>query len=149
MDSQTDTAPAHKGQSAEFSNVPVTSGRLTPARQTVIDILKGTRQALTHHEIERQARANGVRFDRVTLYRALDWLVAKGIAHKVAAEDRVWRFNAARSNSREQVHFQCTTCAAVHCLDAPEHALSLQAPAGFRVERTEIMLRGTCSTCAN
>ncbi len=149
MDQQSDTAPTYKGQTSEFTTPPTTSGRLTPARQTVIDILKATRQALTHHEIERQARASGVRFDRVTLYRALDWLVVNGIAHKVAAEDRVWRFNAARSNGREQIHFQCTSCATVHCLDTPEQAITMHAPAGFRIERTEIMLRGTCASCGS
>lgn len=134
-----------------IGDVPVaaaTIGRVTPARQAVIEILKATRQALTHHEIELQARANGVRFDRVTLYRALDWLVANGMAHKVAAEDRVWRFNAARGNARHQAHFHCDTCGSVHWVDFPSHEISISLPGGFRTERTEIMLRGSCGACA-
>ena len=57
-------------------------GRITPARQTVLQILKATHLALTHHEIEQQAKAKGVQFDRVTLYRALEWLVTKELAHR-------------------------------------------------------------------
>ncbi|MSR15675.1 MAG: transcriptional repressor [Gammaproteobacteria bacterium] len=124
------------------------TGRITPARQAVIEILNGTRLALTHHEIERQARANGIRFDRVTLYRALDWLVANGIAHKVAAEDRVWRFNSARANQRYHAHFHCKECGTVHCVDFPNQEISIPLPADFKAERTEIMLRGTCASCA-
>lgn len=121
------------------------AGRITPARQTVLQILNGTARALTHHEIEQQARAKGVQFDRVTLYRALEWLVNKTLAHKVAAEDRIWRFSAARHGSRDQAYFHCTNCGEITCLElSPDHPPA-SVPEGFRVQRAEIMLRGTCS----
>ncbi len=126
------------------------TGRITPARQTVLQILKGTQLALTHHEIEQTAKAQGVQFDRVTLYRALEWLVSKELANKVAAEDRIWRFSAARGGSLEQAYFHCTTCGEVTCLEAS--GVSVPAlPAGFRVKRSEVMLRGKCArpTCAH
>lgn len=148
MDLQT-TSRSDSDASVDAPAAAAATGRLTPARQAVIEILKATRQALTHHEIERQARANGVRFDRVTLYRALDWLVANGIAHKVAAEDRVWRFSTARANARHQAHFHCGTCGTVHCVDFPSHEISIALPSGFRADRTEIMVRGSCAACAN
>ncbi|MBI2800568.1 MAG: transcriptional repressor [Gammaproteobacteria bacterium] len=149
MDHHQVTSDAYSEQPAAPTLLATSTGRLTPARQTVIDILNATRQALTHHEIESQARANGVRFDRVTLYRALDWLVVQGIVHKVAAEDRVWRFNAIRSSNAEQAHFHCTRCGAVECLDHTETRLPIRTPAGYKVERSEIMLHGVCAACAN
>lgn len=119
-------------------------GRLTPARQTVVHILKSTQRALTHHEIEQQARAEGIQFDRVTLYRALEWLVNNDYAHKVAAEDRVWRFSAARSQSHEQAYFHCTQCGGVFCLDVTPAQVTINLPAGFKARRTEIMIQGEC-----
>ncbi len=119
-------------------------GRLTPARQTVIRILKATDRAMTHHEIEQQARADGIQFDRVTLYRALEWLVTKELAHKVAAEDRIWRFSAARGSNRDQAYFHCSHCGAVYCLDlAPSYA-PVAVPEGFKAKQIEIMVRGEC-----
>jgi Fur family ferric uptake transcriptional regulator len=147
MDQHTDTTPFDT-QPVEPAHAAPTTGRLTPARQTVLDILNSTRQALSHHEIESQARANGVQFDRVTLYRALDWLVGNGLAHKVSAEDRIWRFNAARASGRLQAHFHCASCGTIHCLETTGAEPSVQVPAGFRTERIEVMLRGVCATCA-
>ncbi|MGH8595199.1 MAG: Fur family transcriptional regulator [Gammaproteobacteria bacterium] len=144
-----ETASQSEQTSSSAAAVHTPSGRFTPARQAVIEILNATRQALTHHEIERQARTRGVRFDRVTLYRALDWLVANGTANKVATEDRVWRFSAARANHPHQAHFHCNACGIVQCLDFPSAGIALPVPGGFRVERTEVMLRGFCATCAS
>ena len=150
MDYHQATADAYRvPHSAAPSPQTSSTGRLTPARQTVIDILNATRQALTHHEIESQARSSGVRFDRVTLYRALDWLVVQGIVHKVAAEDRVWRFNAIRSSHTDQAHFHCTRCGAVECLDHTDARLPVSAPAHYKTERAEIMLHGVCAACVN
>ncbi len=149
MDFQTDRV-TETSEVGEIVEAPTLSGgRLTPARQTVLQILKGTNLALTHHEIEHQAREKGVQFDRVTLYRALEWLVTKDLAHKVAAEDRVWRFSAARDGSRDQAYFHCTNCGAVYCLEVAPLQQPAVVPEGFKAHRTEIMLRGECAqpTC--
>lgn len=145
MDSHLDRATDNieTGSLAETTSA-LPTGRLTPARQTVLQILKATDRALTHHEIEQQARDKGVQFDRVTLYRALEWLVTKELANKVAAEDRIWRFSAARDDSRSQAYFHCTGCGAVHCIDMPADLTAVKLPEGFKVQRAELMLRGEC-----
>jgi len=146
MDFHPDTAsnPVETSASPSVAAPSVSSGRLTPARQTVLQILKATDRALTHHEIEQQAREKGVQFDRVTLYRALEWLVTKELANKVAAEDRIWRFSAARDDSHGQAYFHCTACGAVYCIDMPVDMKSIALPAGFKAQRTELMVRGDC-----
>jgi Fur family transcriptional regulator, ferric uptake regulator len=147
MDFQIDNATDNIETSGETESG--SPGRITPARQTVLQILKATHLALTHHEIEQQAKAKGVQFDRVTLYRALEWLVTKALANKVAAEDRIWRFSAARDGSQDQAYFHCTTCGEVTCLESASSSAPV-LPAGFRVRRSEVMLRGECgrATCA-
>jgi len=149
MDFQTDTAKDNIDTStATEATTGLPTGRLTPARQTVLQILKDTDRALTHHEIEQQARDKGVQFDRVTLYRALEWLVTKDLANKVAAEDRIWRFSIARDASRGQAYFHCSGCGTVYCVDMPS-LQGLRLPEGFKVQRAELMLRGECgkATC--
>ena len=51
------------------------NGRITPARLAVLSILLDAQTALSHLEIEQIAEQQGLSFDLVTLYRALDWLV--------------------------------------------------------------------------
>jgi Fur family ferric uptake transcriptional regulator len=143
MDFQIDGNP-NNADSTPTQDVNPVALRLTPARQTVVDILEATEQALTHHEIEQRAHAKGVQFDRVTLYRALEWLVSRHLANKVAAEDRIWRFSAARANAAALAYFHCTTCGGVYCLTPPAGDI-VAVPAGFQPVRTEIMLRGVCS----
>ena len=68
-----------------------TGDRVTSARVRVLGILLAEKQAISHHEIvERIGKKNSL--DRVTLYRTLEWLDKKGLAHKVISGDRKWRF---------------------------------------------------------
>lgn len=125
-------------------------GRLTPARLAVLEILLGSPVALSHHEIEHAIAQRGQDVDRVTLYRVLEWLVERDLAHRIAAEDRVWRFNAVdRAQAGDHAHFHCTQCGQIVCLDGPESATTFMLPTGYQPERTEITIHGRCPRCAS
>lgn len=130
-----------------------TDARLTPARRAVLDILLAAPSALTHQEVARAALETGRALDRVTLYRVLDWLVEQGMAHKIAAEDRVWRFNAAprddanAPDGHAHAHFQCRVCGRLYCLDELRAAPVYSLPPGFTCEQAELTLRGVCANC--
>jgi Fur family ferric uptake transcriptional regulator len=121
-------------------------GRATPARAAVLGLLRTAPQPLSHREVEHALAAAGHAFDRVTLYRALEWLEANGLAHKVAGEDRIWRFRGTDAAHREHAHFQCRSCGSTVCLDdvPPPRA---KAPRGYRVEGAALTLRGLCPNC--
>jgi len=124
-------------------------GRRTPARLAVLEILLGSAAALSHHEIEKAVEQRGLDVDRVTLYRVLDWLVERDLAHRIAAEDRVWRFNAVdRLQAGDHAHFHCTRCGQIVCLDGPDSTTAFALPKGYQPERTEITVHGRCPRCA-
>ena len=86
--------------------------------------------------------------DRVTLYRVLDWLVAQGLAHRIAGLDRVWRYSIAADAHEGHAHFQCNHCGKVVCLSGiGERRVPL--PPGFRSERVELTVKGLCAQCAD
>jgi Fur family ferric uptake transcriptional regulator len=122
--------------------------RATPAREAVLDILLDAPRALTHQEIEQSAREGGLSADRVTVYRVLDWLVAHRYAHRIAGEDRVWRFNAAGPEAHGHAHFRCTGCGQVFCLNDLHPALGFNLPKGFLFEGAELTIQGRCPDCA-
>lgn len=122
--------------------------RATPAREAVLDILLAAPRALTHQEIEQSAREKGLDADRVTLYRVLDWLVARRYAHRIAGEDRIWRFNAAGPEAHGHAHFRCTACGQVFCLNDLQPGLGFTLPKGFQFERAELTIQGLCPDCA-
>ena len=56
--------------------------RVTSARTYILAMLLSERRVVTHHEIEERLKGKR-RFDRVTLYRVLEWLNEKGLVHRV------------------------------------------------------------------
>ena len=109
------------------------SVRATPARVKVLAALLGAPRALSHQDMQ----ASFAEMDRVTLYRALDCLIAAGLTHKIAGDDRVFRYSAGSehsergsANRRQQGtpaqhqhgHFKCTRCAKVFCLNVDGEA---------------------------
>ncbi len=124
--------------------------RSTPTREHVLAILLAAPSAMSHQEIEATARELGLDFDRVTLYRVLDWLVTQGLAHKIEGRDRVWRFNAVTVTEAEHghAHFHCTQCGKVFCLEQMQPSFALTLPTGFRYEKAELTIQGLCPNCA-
>lgn len=123
-------------------------GRVTPTRVEVLSILLGANAALSHQEIEQLAVQQGYSFDRVTLYRTLDWLVEQGVAHKVNSADRAWRYNAQTETPHQHAHFHCRQCEQVFCLEQLQPALLVSLPAGYALEQVELNLHGYCPTCS-
>ncbi|HEY4318051.1 MAG TPA: transcriptional repressor [Herbaspirillum sp.] len=105
--------------------------RVTAARTNVLGMLLTTRAALSHQDIQ----DTFTEMDRVTLYRALDCLTEAGLAHKIAVDDRIFRYSASSEQhephehgtgahphrkpqaQHQHGHFKCTNCARVFCLD--------------------------------
>lgn len=122
-------------------------GRATPARVAILDLLLGVKHPLSHREIEDELAQRAATFDRVTLYRALEWMEEVGLAHKVAGVDRVWRFRAQTAAGHDHPHFQCRSCGSTLCLEKAEQPAAPGAPRGYKVESAQLTLRGLCPSC--
>ena len=123
--------------------------RVTRPRLNVLRVLLEAPRALTHHEIAQRVR-HAHRVDRVTIYRVLDWLVDNRLAHRIASDDRVWRFSAEieGADTDDHVHFKCGRCGDVTCLDEARPLWRrLALPRGYRSQHVEIMVRGVCADC--
>lgn len=142
--------------------------RITAARIKVLAALLGARCAFSHQDMQESFAV----MDRVTLYRALDCLIEAGLAHKIAGDDRVFRYSAgAEHGSAQQAphaagssgqqhqhgHFKCTGCGKVFCLEnaadgkLPAMLQQLQASlgAGFQCHEIELTIKGWCADCAH
>jgi Fur family ferric uptake transcriptional regulator len=122
-------------------------GRATPARTAVLNLLLAMPQPISHREVEEALSAAGYGFDRVTLYRALEWLETHGLAHKVSGEDRIWRFRGSSGDHHEHAHFQCRVCGSTRCLSDVSPPQGMRVPRGYRVEGVALTLRGLCPSC--
>ncbi len=127
--------------------IRASANRLTRPRQTILASLLASGSALTHDELEHGLRQAGEPIDRVTIYRVLEWLVEHHFAHRVATEARAWRFSAILEEGSDHGHFECRDCERVFCLSETEPGLQVHVPNGFRVEESELMVRGRCPDC--
>lgn len=122
-------------------------GRVTRTRIAVIETLQAGQHPLSHDEIGAALTAAGVVHDRVTLYRALDWLVEQGIAQRIAGGERAWRFEIRHDGAHRHAHFHCDRCGQILCLEEVPTETSPALPAGFELDRTELVLHGACADC--
>lgn len=132
------------------------SVRITAARVKVLAALLDAQRAFSHQDVQ-DAFAD---MDRVTLYRALDCLTDAGLAHKIAGDDRVFRYSAGaehhadRTPHHQHGHFKCTRCAKVFCLDSIaeagllQNALQETLGKGFQSHDIEFTIKGWCADCA-
>ena len=139
-------APRSRAGDAERA-IRAAGERLTAPRAAVLETLLGARHALTHHEIE-AALAPRLAVDRVTVYRVLDWLVELGLAHRIAGEDRTWRFLASQGEGHgAHAHFICSRCGRTICLDGVAVPPAVKVPRGFEPSRVELNVKGVCAAC--
>jgi Fur family ferric uptake transcriptional regulator len=139
-------APRSRTTAAERT-IRAAGERLTAPRAAVLDALLAARQALTHHEIE-LALAPRLAVDRVTVYRVLDWLVSLGLAHRIAGEDRTWRFLATQGEGHAaHAHFMCSRCGRTVCLDEVAVPPAVKVPRGFEPSHVELNVKGVCAAC--
>ena len=120
--------------------------RVTRPRIEILAVLLAGERALSHREVElRLSPRHGI--DRVTVYRVLDWLNREGLAHKIAGDDRVWRFNAAERAHPSHAHFHCGRCGNVVCLDELKEKPRIRIPRGFAPHEFVLTVKGLCATC--
>lgn len=140
--------PTEKHAEAEHM-IREIGARVTRSRIEILAVLLAAERALSHHEVERRIN-KPLRIDRVTVYRVLDWLNENALAHRIAGEDRISRYNAAEhAHSRSHAHFQCQRCRTVICLDEPVRQLLVRVPRGFVSREVGLTVKGYCARCAD
>ena len=134
--------------------IRVSGERLTQARVAVLAMLLASDHAISQQDVAAAIAAHH-RIDRVTVYRVLDWLVEVGIAHRIAGDDRVWRFmlNHEHGNGKEGVqhrhaHFTCDQCGQTFCLNDMQTNLNFKLPDGFKSSGVDVKFRGACAHCS-
>lgn len=138
-----------EGLSQAEAHCAANGARLTPVRRRVLEILLEDHRALGAYDVLQRLAAEGFGNQPPVAYRALEFLVDQGLAH------RIQRLNAFAACSHPGADHQpafliCRTCAQVAeaAAEAPLAALSeTAAESGFTIERTSIEAIGLCPAC--
>lgn len=124
--------------------------RKTAIRSNVLEIFLARQEALSHNDIEIQLQP----VDRITLYRTLKTFEDKGIIHIAIDGSDKLKYALCQDGCDEHehhdvhAHFHCADCGKTFCLDEVE-APPVQAPTGFQVSTTHLVVTGKCKMCSN
>jgi Fur family zinc uptake transcriptional regulator len=123
--------------------------RLTPVRRRTLEILLEAHRALGAYDVLNRLSAEGYGNQPPVAYRALEFLVEQGLAHRIR---RLNAFTACMhpGESHAPAFLICRLCDAVaEAPAAPVRAALDQAASdlGFAIERSNIEALGLCPTC--
>lgn len=130
--------------------VGAAGAKLTPVRRRVLEILLSGHKAFGAYEVLEQLASEGFAKQPPVAYRALDFLVEQGLAH------RIRRLNAFTACScpgemHAPMFLICEGCKSVAETPAPEVRAEMDRAAagfGFTIQRTSIEAVGLCPACA-
>lgn len=123
--------------------------RLTPVRRRVLEILLESHRAMGAYDVLDRLAAEGYGRQPPVAYRALEFLVEHGLAHRVQLLNA---FAACMDPAHEHqpAFLICRTCNRI--AEAPAEAVraalqSAAAGTGFAVERLSVEATGLCPAC--
>lgn len=123
--------------------------QFTPVRRRVLELLLDEHRAMGAYEILDRLRAEGLGSQPPVVYRALDFLVGHGFAHKI---ERLSAFVACAHPGQDHMpaFLICRSCASV----AETHTRMTRGSigraardAGFEIERAMVEAEGLCPNC--
>jgi Fur family transcriptional regulator, zinc uptake regulator len=123
--------------------------RLTPVRRRVLEILLEEHKALGAYDVLARLATEGFGNQPPVAYRALEFLVDQGLAHRI---QRLNAFTACvhPGENHAPAFLICRACHMVAEAEATTARNSLDAEAaraGFRIERSTIEALGLCPSC--
>ena len=123
--------------------------RLTPAREKVLEIMLKSHAPLRAYGILSELADEGFSAQPPVAYRALDFLVQNGFAHRI---EKVNAFVACNQpgEGHAPVFMICNDCGQVAEASAKSQSSSLDRTAraiGFDIEHTVVEAQGVCAGC--
>lgn len=125
--------------------------RLTPIRSLVLAALYTDHRPLSAYDlIERLAQSDGQKRAAVSIYRALDFLIAQGLAHRLESRNAFIACPSEHGPEDLVLFMICTQCGGVDEVQAPDIAQALEHLAqrhAFRPQMRMLEVAGLCAHC--
>jgi Fur family zinc uptake transcriptional regulator len=124
-------------------------GRLTAQRQQILELVWREHKPVGAYELLERLQATGVKAAPPTVYRALEFLLAHGLIHRIESLNAFTGCTAPGTPHHGQF-LVCSQCQHVAELDDSAISHQLDASArqlGFVIERQTVEISGRCPRC--
>ena len=126
--------------------------RLTPMRRAVLAALLASHAPLGAYELIDRLSRRAARLAPVTVYRALDFLRAQGLVHRIESRNAFIACVADHASGDPVVFLICEKCGAVGEAAGAAVAATIKSAsraAGFTPKTPVIEISGICAHCKN
>jgi Fur family zinc uptake transcriptional regulator len=124
--------------------------RLTPMRRQVLEALSRSHTPLGAYELIELVGSKGPRPAPITIYRALDFLTAQGLVHRIESRNAFLACINNHASDAPVVFLICEHCGKVGEAPSAAVAESLNAAAksaGFTPKAPVLEISGVCAHC--
>jgi Fur family zinc uptake transcriptional regulator len=124
-------------------------GRLTPQRLRILELVWREHKPVGAYELLEQLRQAGVKAAPPTVYRALEFLLAHGLIHRIESLNAFTGCTAPGTPHHGQF-LVCSRCQQVTEMDEAAISGQLDASArrlGFKIEHQTVEISGLCPNC--
>lgn len=123
--------------------------RLTEQRRDILACVAEDHSAIGAYDIINRMARRGVVHAPVTIYRALEFLEAHGLVHKIESRNAFVACSCSHAG-RPAALLICDSCNSVEEVDAPDlfrSVIKRAEQAGFQPRQTVVEVEGQCRAC--
>jgi Fe2+ or Zn2+ uptake regulation protein len=137
-------------KAAEIFNILKENGfRLTKARKAIVNIFLRSKTPLSVSELMSSLEKVSVHVNKTTVYREIEFLVARKMIRELQIGDRKKRFEIWPDDHHH--HLICTNCKKVECVEMESCLVTeekkLVARRNFRIFKHSLKFFGLCAKC--
>ncbi len=126
--------------------------KLTPLRQRVFEEIAASHDALGAYDIlDRMARKSGERLAPISVYRAIDALLAAGVVHRIESKNAFFACHAPHQGQERHIALVCERCQTVMEVSGAQIFTAIEAASaacGFKLSLAVAEGAGLCPACA-
>ena len=124
--------------------------RLTPLRRRVLEELAESHAPVGAYDIVDRLKKAGDSTPAMSVYRALDFLVGEGLAHRIESRNAFLACNRGHDAEEVVVFLLCERCSVVAEVNSGEVGRGLTraaGAAGFEAHAPILEIKGLCEQC--
>jgi Fur family zinc uptake transcriptional regulator len=124
--------------------------RLTPLRRRVLELLAESHSPLGAYDIVERLKAGSEAAPPMSVYRALDFLVAEGLAHRIESKNAFLACIHGHDTGEIVLFLLCERCGTVAEVTSGAIGRDLAQAArsvGFSARTPVLEIKGLCTTC--
>jgi Fur family zinc uptake transcriptional regulator len=121
--------------------------RLTPIRRRVLEVLLAAAKPLGAYDLADALVSQGRRMAPITVYRALDFLIEQGLAHRLASRNAYIASTGGHGTPAFLICEDCGEATEITCTDVAETVRRVLTAQGYQPLDRALEITGQCPHC--